>query len=56
MQIGGPVTDELRRAGALEVGQALEAMGGDAPALTRFPAECRWCGYRRENWCPGVKA
>ncbi|HEY9504516.1 MAG TPA: ATP-dependent DNA helicase [Gemmatimonadales bacterium] len=54
-QIGGSVTDELRSAGALEVSQALEAMGGDAPALTRYPTECRWCGYRKEKWCPGVK-
>ena len=54
-QIGGSVTDELRSAGALEVSQALEAMGDDAPALTRYPTECRWCGYRKEKWCPGVK-
>ncbi|MFL5519202.1 MAG: PD-(D/E)XK nuclease family protein, partial [Gemmatimonadales bacterium] len=55
VQIGEPVSDELRRAGAVEVTQALEAMGGDAPALTKYPAECRWCGYRKEKWCPGVR-
>jgi ATP-dependent helicase/nuclease subunit A len=55
VQIGGPVSDELRSAGAAEVTRALEAMGGDAPALTSYPAECRWCGYRKEKWCPGVR-
>jgi len=55
VQVGGPVSDELRRSGAEEVSQALEAMGGEAPALTKYPAECRWCGYRKEKWCPGVR-
>jgi ATP-dependent helicase/nuclease subunit A len=56
VQIGGPVTDELRSTGLEEVSQALQAMGADAPALTRYPAECHWCGYRKQKWCPGVRA
>jgi ATP-dependent helicase/nuclease subunit A len=55
VQVGGPVTDELRREGAEQVIQALTAMGADAPMLTRYPAECRWCGYRKEKWCAGVR-
>jgi hypothetical protein len=55
VQVGGPVTDEVRRTGAADVARALRQMGNDAPALTRFPAECRWCGYRKEKWCPGVR-
>lgn len=54
VQIGGPVGEALRAAAAGEVRQALQAMGGDAPALTRFPAECRFCGYRKVKWCSGV--
>lgn len=56
MQVGGAVTAEMRVAGADEVRRALAAMGSDAPGLTRFPAECRFCGYRKEKWCPGVSA
>jgi hypothetical protein len=41
VQIGGPVGEELRASAAADVKQALAAMGGDAPALTRFPAEWR---------------
>ncbi len=54
VQVGGPVTDEIREAGAGDVRQALAAMGTDAPALTKYPAECRFCGYRRVRWCGGV--
>ena len=54
VQIGGPVSAELRRR-RRRSSAALAAMGAEAPALTRYPAECRFCGYRRERWCEGVK-
>jgi ATP-dependent helicase/nuclease subunit A len=54
-QVGGPVTGEMRASGKAEVLRVLDEMDADAPALTKFPAECRWCGYRREHWCSGVK-
>ena len=54
VQIGGEVTDRMRAAASGEVRSALAAMGEDAPALTRHPAECRFCGYRRVKWCDGV--
>ena len=38
----------------LEVTAALAAMGNDAPELTKHPAECRFCGYRKVGWCEGV--
>jgi ATP-dependent helicase/nuclease subunit A len=56
VQVGGPVTGEMRSEGAQEVRNALVAMGADAPALTSYPAECRFCGYRRVRWCEGVKS
>jgi ATP-dependent helicase/nuclease subunit A len=56
VQIGGPLTDEMRSSAAADVRQALSAMGGEEIALTQHPAECRFCGFRRVNWCEGVKA
>jgi len=56
VQVGGPVSDEMRSAGAEDVRRALAAMDSDAPALTRYPAECRFCGYRKVRWCEGVRS
>jgi ATP-dependent helicase/nuclease subunit A len=56
VQVGGPVGEELRASAAADIKQALAAMGGDAPGLTRFPAECRFCGYRKVRWCEGAAA
>jgi hypothetical protein len=53
-QVGGALTDEERRAAAETVRQAIDALGTGAPALTRFPEECRYCGYKRVGWCDGV--
>jgi hypothetical protein len=55
VQVGGPATEEIRSAAAKEVRQALVAMGNEQPALTKHPAECRFCGYRKMNWCEGVE-
>jgi hypothetical protein len=55
VQVGRPVTDEIRSAAAEEVRQALVAMGNERPALTKHPAECRFCGYRKVKWCEGVE-
>jgi ATP-dependent helicase/nuclease subunit A len=54
VQVGGAVADEIRREGAEEIRLALAAMDNEAPALTKYPAECRFCGYRRVRWCAGV--
>ena len=54
VQIGGPVTAEMRAEAAEDVRRALAAMGGDAPGLTKFPAECGYCGFRKVRWCEGV--
>jgi hypothetical protein len=56
VKIGGPVGDELRAAAVQDVQRALDAMGGEAAALTQHAAECRFCGYRNVRWCEGVPA
>ena len=56
VQVGGPVSVEMRAQAAQDVQRALAAMGAEAPALTKFPKECRFCGYRRERWCEGVSS
>jgi len=55
VQVGGPISEEIRSAAAADVRQALAAMGSEAPGLTRHPAECRFCGYRKVRWCEGVE-
>jgi hypothetical protein len=55
VQVGGAVTEEVRSAAAEEVRRALAAMDSDAPALTKYPAECRFCGYKKVRFCKGVK-
>ena len=54
VQVGGPVNEEIRAAATRDVEQALAAMGTDAPTLTRFPDECRFCGYKKVRWCAGA--
>jgi ATP-dependent helicase/nuclease subunit A len=56
VQVGGEVSQAMREQGAAEVQRALAAMGSEAPELTKYPAECRFCGYRRVKWCAGVEA
>jgi hypothetical protein len=53
-QVSEDVTDAMRAAGAERLDALLAAMRrGEAP-LTRYPTECRFCGYRRVGWCAGV--
>ncbi len=54
--ISGPVTDREREGIATRLALALQAMGQGAPRLTDNPAECRFCGFKRVGWCPGVEA
>jgi hypothetical protein len=53
-QVGGVLSDEQRRAAGDAVRRAVDAIGAEAPALTRFPDECRFCGYKRVGWCEGT--
>lgn len=54
VQITEPVTAAARRQGAEALELAIRGMQAGAPELTSFPHECRFCGYRRAGWCPGV--
>jgi ATP-dependent helicase/nuclease subunit A len=54
VQISEPVTAAARRQGAEEMERAVGGIQAGAPARTSFPHECRFCGYRRDGWCPGV--
>jgi hypothetical protein len=55
LQVGGPVTETVRVEGTAEVRRALEVIGSDAPELTKYPAGCGFCGYRKVRWCAGVE-
>src|SRR5690606_1647874 len=46
--------DEARRAFGEMLGRIRCGSAAEMPEKTAFPAECRWCGYRREGWCEGV--
>jgi hypothetical protein len=39
---------------AAALAQRVARMEEGRPRLTDHPAECRFCGYRRVRWCPGV--
>ncbi|MGE5090873.1 MAG: UvrD-helicase domain-containing protein [Bacillota bacterium] len=53
-QVSEDVTDAMRAGAARRLDAILAAMRqGEAP-LTRFPTECRFCGYHRVGWCAGV--
>ena len=54
MQVSEDLGDEDRRAMAERIRAWLERVEAGAPALTEHPHECRFCGYRREGWCPGA--
>jgi hypothetical protein len=48
--------DEAERSAALaRFEQRVAQIGADAPPLTRFPQECRFCGYRRVRLCAGAR-
>ena len=53
-QVAEALTPEKRAAIATEMKSALGAIeSGDRP-LTAHAGECRWCGYRKAGWCPGI--
>ncbi len=49
--IPGTLRDEIGK----RVQVALEQIEFGKPELTRFPWECRFCGYNRVGWCKGVE-
>ena len=54
VQVSEGVTEAGRQAAAAGIRRTLEEMALGKPALTKHPADCRWCGYQRVGWCEGV--
>jgi hypothetical protein len=54
LQISEEIGDETRQAAAAEIRRIMVEMGEARPTLTRYPGECRWCGYRQAGWCAGA--
>ena len=55
VQLSEPMTGDVRVQVAESLTRRLEAMKGDAPAMTEHSWECRWCGYKKVGWCEGVQ-
>ena len=52
--IGDAERDAARRAFGEMLGRIRAGSAVEMPGKTAYPAECRWCGYRREGWCEGA--
>ena len=55
VHVSEPITAAARRQAEESLHQALRGMQSGAPELTRYPHECRFCGYRQVGWCAGVE-
>jgi len=56
VQLSERVTPELRSRARGDLARIAQEIGRGNPALTRFPEECRHCGYKAVGWCEGVEA
>ena len=54
VQVGETVSAELRADARARVNDVAARIGAGERALTLYPAECGFCGYRRVGWCPGA--
>lgn len=54
-QVAETLTPEKRAAIESELRDAVRAIESGEKPLTRHPWECRYCGYRLAQWCPGVE-
>ena len=54
--VGGGRTDADRTEDEGALYALIQLARRGARELTRFPAECRFCGYREAGWCAGVRA
>jgi ATP-dependent helicase/nuclease subunit A len=52
--VGGSRTDDGRAADARRIDSLLQLARSGSRELTRFPAECRFCGYKTAGWCEGA--
>ncbi len=54
VQVSEPITPELRAEASQRSGATIASIGSGSPALSRFPTECRFCGYQSAGWCAGI--
>ncbi len=55
LQISHRIGEDERHTLPEELAGWVDEIGRGVPRLTAFPAECRFCGYKRVGWCPGVE-
>lgn len=55
-QVRHRLSDEERAGLGERLAELAVGMERGAPRLTEYPEECRWCGFKRVGWCPGVAA
>ncbi|MEJ2237567.1 MAG: UvrD-helicase domain-containing protein [Gemmatimonadales bacterium] len=56
VQTSERIDSEIRKATDRRLEHALDDLAGGASALTAYPAECEFCGFRRVGWCAGASA
>jgi ATP-dependent exoDNAse (exonuclease V) beta subunit len=49
------VAESDRAADERSVNNLVQLIRSGARELTRFPDECKFCGYKQEGWCPGAE-
>ena len=54
-QVAEAMTPESRAAALAALESAVARIEAGGKALTTHPWECRFCGYKRAGWCPGVE-
>ena len=54
VQVSAPVTAEGRAEAERRLDDLFSRIGRGTPTLTKHPEECRYCGYKKVGWCPGV--
>ncbi len=53
-QLSEAITPGVRASIHGRLPQMLASLGGESAAMARSPTDCRYCGYRKVGWCPGV--
>lgn len=54
--VGEVRTDAVRVRDGATIADLIQITRSNDRALTRFPAECGYCGYKAAGWCPGASA
>lgn len=49
------VNESERASNERSLNDLVQLIRGGARELTQFPDECRFCGYKQQGWCPGVR-